>query len=87
MKALTLLEPQSRFGDKPLKFQVVCPQNETAVLKGLSPLWKQQEVFKSFCFARQKTGIISPMNECREQRLLELDTLCFMLTTINSRRG
>ena len=32
---LTLLEPQSRFGDKPLKFQVVCPQNETAVLKGL----------------------------------------------------
>ena len=33
---LTLLEPQSRFGDKPLKFQVPCPQNGTAVLKGLS---------------------------------------------------
>ena len=32
---LTLLEPQSRFGDKPLKSQVVCPQNGTAVLKGL----------------------------------------------------
>ena len=32
---LTLLEPQSRCGDKPLKFQVVCPQNGTAVLKGL----------------------------------------------------
>ena len=32
---LTLLEPQSRFGDKPVKFQVVCPQNGTAVLKGL----------------------------------------------------
>ena len=31
----TLLEPQSRFGDRPLKFQVVCPQNGTAVLKGL----------------------------------------------------
>ena len=34
----TLLEPQSRFGDKPVKFQVVCPQNGTAVLKGLSLL-------------------------------------------------
>ena len=31
---ITLLEPQSRFGDQPLKFQVVCPQNGTAVLKG-----------------------------------------------------
>ena len=29
------LEPQSRFGDKPLKFQVVCPPNGTSVLKGL----------------------------------------------------
>ena len=32
---LTPLKPQSRFGDKPLKFQVVCPQNGTAVLKEL----------------------------------------------------
>ena len=30
-----LLKPQSRFGDKPLKFQVVRPQNGTAVVKGL----------------------------------------------------
>ena len=37
LPTLTLLGPQSRFGDKPLKFQVVCPQNETAVLKGLTP--------------------------------------------------
>ena len=36
LSSLTLLEPQSRFGDKPLKLQVVCPQNGTAVLKGLS---------------------------------------------------
>ena len=35
-ESLTLLEPQSRFGDKSLNFQVVCPQNGTAVLKGLS---------------------------------------------------
>ena len=33
---LTLLEPQYRFGDKLRKFQVVRPQNGTAVLKGLS---------------------------------------------------
>ena len=29
------LQPQSRFGNKPLKFQVGCPENGTAVLKGL----------------------------------------------------
>ena len=33
---LTLLEPQSRFGDKRLEFQVVCPKNGTAVLEGLN---------------------------------------------------
>ena len=33
---LTPLEPQSRCGDKPLKLQVVCLQNGTAVLKGLA---------------------------------------------------
>ena len=32
---LTHLEPQSRFGLKLLEFWVVCPQNGTAVLKGL----------------------------------------------------
>ena len=37
----TLLEPQSRFGDKPLKFQAVFPQNRTAVLKGSSLLEPQ----------------------------------------------
>ena len=30
-----LLEPQPRFGDKTLVIRVVCPQNGTAVLKGL----------------------------------------------------
>ena len=29
---LTLLEPQSRLGDKPLKLQETCPQNGPAVL-------------------------------------------------------
>ena len=34
--SLTPLEPQSRFGDTLLEVWVVCPQNGTAVLKGLS---------------------------------------------------
>ena len=33
---LTPVEPQSHFGDKSLKIQVVCPQNGTTVLKGLN---------------------------------------------------
>ena len=36
MVVLTLLEPESRFGDKLFKFQVVCPQNGTGALKGLT---------------------------------------------------
>ena len=35
LEGLTLLEPQSRFGDKLLGIRVVCPQNGTPVLKGL----------------------------------------------------
>ena len=40
--ALTLLEPQSRSGDKPVKFQVVLSPNGIAVLKGL-----KQSFFKT----------------------------------------
>ena len=44
---LTPLGPQSRFGDKLLEICLVCPQNGTAVLKGLTvnpvstavPIW------------------------------------------------
>ena len=36
---VTLLELQYRFGDNPLKFQVVYPQNGTSVLKGLIYLY------------------------------------------------
>ena len=36
VEGLTLLEPQSRSGDKPVNFQVVLSPNRTAVLKGLS---------------------------------------------------
>ena len=39
-----LLEPQSRFGDKPLKFQVVCPENGTAILKGLKRNTKEMKL-------------------------------------------
>ena len=38
--ALTLLGPQSRFGDKSLGIVEVCPQIGAAVLKGLSGLYK-----------------------------------------------
>ena len=46
---LTLLEPQSRSGDKPVKFQAVLSPNGTAVLKGLIPFWKGRKV-SSRCF-------------------------------------
>ena len=38
MSPVTLLGLQSHCGDKPLKFQLVYPQNGTAVLKGLTLL-------------------------------------------------
>ena len=34
LSELTPFELQSRLGDKPVKFQVVCPRSGTAVLKG-----------------------------------------------------
>ena len=39
------LEPQSRFGDKPLTFQVICPQNWTEVLNGLPVLEARRSAF------------------------------------------
>ena len=33
---LTVVEPLSHFGDKPVKLSVICPQNGTAVLEGLN---------------------------------------------------
>ena len=59
---LTLLEPQSRCGDKSVKFQGLCPQNGTAVRKGLSvslatrnvPLKGQEHV--SSCISKPTAG-------------------------------
>ena len=45
---LTPLEPQSCFGDRPLKFQAFCPQNGTAVLKGLNTYAFLQGIDSSF---------------------------------------
>ena len=64
---LTLLEPQSRFGDKPVKFQVVCPQHGTAVLKGLSR--------KSESDDRKKTKTKTSSESAYHQRCLVPD--CF----------
>ena len=38
------LVPQSRLGDKPVWFEVVCPQNGTAVLKGLTPFGQRSRL-------------------------------------------
>ena len=57
---LTLLEPQSRFGDKPFKDQVVCPQNGTAVLKGLNSVG---DIFA----ARNKRGELFFFSEKKEE--------------------
>ena len=40
-RLLTFLRLQSRLGGKPLKFQVVCPQNGTAALKGRRHVWER----------------------------------------------
>ena len=42
---LTLLEPQSRFGDKPVQFRVVCLQNGTAALKGLGSVHTKNRTY------------------------------------------
>ena len=42
---LTLLEPQSRFGDKILGIWLVCPQNGTAVLKGLRHTFHHSPIY------------------------------------------
>ena len=54
----TPLEPQSRFGDKPVKFQVVFPQNGTAVLK--------VEWFSDTCSVRSVTWRRLRLVLCRE---------------------
>ena len=49
-EVLSLLEPHFRFGDKLLKFQVVCPQIGTAVLYGqVSTKSSQSPNFRSWC--------------------------------------
>ena len=50
------LELQSGLGDKPLKLQVVCPQDGTAVLNGLPKrIWGQ---------TTQTPGSLSPKRGC-----------------------
>ena len=53
---LTLLEPQSRFGGKPVKFQVVCPQNGTAALKGLNGIYGTDKNLNISLFIPTKFG-------------------------------
>ena len=49
----TPLGPQSRFGDKPLGIGLVCPQNRTAVLRGLI---SRRSGFSSWALCRVSPG-------------------------------
>ena len=51
--SLTHLEPQSRFGDKLLRIRVLCPQNGTAVLNGLTAVPRSSFFFFFSCFTRR----------------------------------
>ena len=55
-RELTLLEPESRFGDKPFKFQVVFPQNGTAVLKGFKQSQGASNIFMYLVGIHQGIG-------------------------------
>ena len=68
---ISLLEPQSRFGDKLLKIWRVCPHNGTAVLKGLCPLIaiksKNLTTLSKLCSPSWNTSIHSPLTTQRIQ--------------------
>ena len=55
MPLLTVLEPQSHFGDEPVKFQVACLQNGAAV-----PIWRQTS---------QIPSRLSPKRDCGSKRV------------------
>ena len=62
---LVLLEPQSRSGDKPVKFEVVLSPNGTAVLKGLrqaerTVLLQRERVLPSFVKIITTTTAVLP---------------------------
>ena len=72
-----LLEPQSRFGDKPVKFQVVCPSNVTAVLKGLNvcapvcedPCYRRSREL-SWALSRFSPGLMRGVHSKQDQNVL-----------------
>ena len=55
-----LLEPQSRLVDNILKFQVVCLQNGTAVLKGLPTKNSYVRVLRMTALKRQGKKLMLP---------------------------
>ena len=58
--SLTLLKPQSRFGDKPLKIQVVRPQSGTAALKGIKDLCCVNLTTKRSVHTYAQSGLYTP---------------------------
>ena len=82
---LTLLEPQSRFVDKPVKFQIVCPQNGTAVLKGLKPL-ASNPLSTAVPFGGQTSQLLNNVSLKRDFSL-KRDEEAFWCGATRSQRG
>ena len=83
---ISLLELQSRFGDTPLKIQVVCPQNGTAVLKGKIATTKKRSkdllaVFRAR-YATRVTRIPGLMGIRRQHVHRERATDCCLLRAV-----
>ena len=55
VSSFTLSKLQSRFGDKPVVFQIVCPQYETALLKGFS-VYRTEVLYFLPEYVRKKRG-------------------------------
>ena len=62
-KMLTLSEPQSRFGGKPLKFQVVCPQ--LSPRRDCSPKRVKLYYRSMFSFCHAPCGPLTSLCSCR----------------------
>ena len=85
---ITRLALQSRFGDKPLEFRVMCPQNGTAVLKG-GQEWdeeknKQNKPKKNTRRAAKLTRLSdsSSVISCKNPELPPQFAACCLLTSI-----
>ena len=67
-----LLEPRSRFGDKPLEAQVVCPQNRDWGSKGdKRSLIEARENARYVCVSYVREKLTNQINTCRCARVVQ----------------